>query len=87
MTLSEHSHTLLVLFVDIAKFVRPSLQIELCFLDPVDIQRASFSADRLVTPTNHFTNSATKIALVVNLFGQANDGRDFKCNEGIDERV
>ena len=42
ITLSERTHTLLVVFVDIAKFERPSLQIILCFLDPVDIQRASF---------------------------------------------
>ena len=45
ITLSERTHTLLVVFVDIAKFERPSLQIILCFLDPVDIQRASFSGN------------------------------------------
>ena len=61
ITLSERTHTLLVLFVDIAKFVRPSLQIELCFLDPVDIQRASFSgnvtAQVKVTNVNNVTNT------------------------------
>ena len=59
ITLSERTHTLLVLFVDTAKFERPSLQIILCFLDPVDIQRASFSGTVNVHVLVNFTKKAT----------------------------